>query len=276
MAQSNPETVSLQDAAEQLGVHYMTAYRYVRTGRLPGTRENGTWQIRVADLDSFKPGRSGPAGRKSKATGDFQLRLEKLLLNGDEVGSWELIQNALSGGMEPAGVYSSLLIPSLTSIGKRWAASQVSIADEHRASAIAQRLVGRMGPAFVRPGRKKGEIALGAPPGDLHSLPTAILSDLLRGQGFFVHDLGANVPATSFVQFVSTVRDLVAIGVGATTPNNEESIRSLLSALHSAVHVPVVLGGSAIPDDQGAKRLGANHYAGRTSEDALRCFATLN
>ena len=31
-------TISLQEAADQLGVHYMTVYRYVRHGRLPARK----------------------------------------------------------------------------------------------------------------------------------------------------------------------------------------------------------------------------------------------
>ena len=32
---SREPDLTLQEAADLLGVHYMTAYRYVRTGRLP-------------------------------------------------------------------------------------------------------------------------------------------------------------------------------------------------------------------------------------------------
>ena len=35
---TNPETLGLRECAERLGVHYMTAYRYVRTGMLPATK----------------------------------------------------------------------------------------------------------------------------------------------------------------------------------------------------------------------------------------------
>jgi excisionase family DNA binding protein len=37
--------ISLRDAAERLGVHYMTAYRDVRTGRLPASRNGVRWRI---------------------------------------------------------------------------------------------------------------------------------------------------------------------------------------------------------------------------------------
>jgi excisionase family DNA binding protein len=35
---ARPETLTLHEAAERLGVHYMTAYRYVRHGQLFATK----------------------------------------------------------------------------------------------------------------------------------------------------------------------------------------------------------------------------------------------
>ena len=42
--------LTLQQAADELGVHYMTAYRYVRTGRLPARRVASGWRIAPSDL----------------------------------------------------------------------------------------------------------------------------------------------------------------------------------------------------------------------------------
>ena len=53
--------MTLQEAADQLGVHYMTAYRYIRQGRLPATREGAEWRIRAVDVQ--RPAQSfGEAG----------------------------------------------------------------------------------------------------------------------------------------------------------------------------------------------------------------------
>ena len=47
-----PDTspITLQEAADRLGVHYMTAYRYVRTGRLPAQRSGSQWLVDPKDL----------------------------------------------------------------------------------------------------------------------------------------------------------------------------------------------------------------------------------
>ena len=47
-----PKPLTLQQAADKLGVHYMTVYRYVRTGKLPATRVGGGWQVDPDDLAS--------------------------------------------------------------------------------------------------------------------------------------------------------------------------------------------------------------------------------
>ena len=91
------------------------------------------------------------------------------------------------------------------------------MADEHRATAVAQRIIGRLGLQFGRPGRSRGTVILAAPAGDLHTLPVAMVADLLRWRRFDVFELGANTPADALAQAVSGADRLVAVGIAATT-----------------------------------------------------------
>ena len=64
-------TVGLRDAAEQLGVHYMTAYRYVRNGTLPAHKSGGEWQVDPADLATLKAHRpTAPGGERPRSGGE--------------------------------------------------------------------------------------------------------------------------------------------------------------------------------------------------------------
>ena len=114
------EAMTLQQAADALGVHYMTAYRYIRTGRLPATRVGGTWRVAVADLDLVRPGRRsdqpGASGPGPPTPPPIDTQLEARLLAGDETGAWNLIEAALvSGGPRPASCSTAWL--------RRWSAS---------------------------------------------------------------------------------------------------------------------------------------------------------
>ena len=62
MTNPNAGLVTLHEAAERLGVHYMTAYRRVRMGILPARKIGGTWWIDPADLDRPVTASAGPAG----------------------------------------------------------------------------------------------------------------------------------------------------------------------------------------------------------------------
>jgi excisionase family DNA binding protein len=190
--------LSLHEAADLLGVHYMTVYRRVRLGILPARKVGGTWMIDRADLE-----RSGTArrrGRRRRAdgepeTGIWRERLRARMLVGDVVGSWRVIEAAMAAGIEPADLYVRVLAPALHAIGAGWESGDVSIDQEHLASGVAANLIGRLGARFSHAGRKKGVILVAMPPGERHGLGAAMLADILTGAGYDVLNLGPDTPA---------------------------------------------------------------------------------
>ena len=143
--------MTIQEVADSLGVHYMTAYRYVRQGRLPATRLGTEWRIRPSDVAALRvTGRRGTA----RTSADREA-LERQMVIGDSARGWWLLQSHLAGGLDPSGVLIELVVPALRSIGERWASGEVSVAEEHRATAVAQRVVGHLGMQFGRRGKDR-------------------------------------------------------------------------------------------------------------------------
>jgi excisionase family DNA binding protein len=263
------EPISLQEAASRLGVHYMTAYRYVRTGRLPARRDGAQWFVDPHDLDQMqRQDHVQPGGRRPKR--DRTAILTARMTAGDEAGAWRVIDDAMASGMDPAGVYLDLLVPVLRSVGAGWAAGTVTVAEEHRASVVALRIIGRLGPQFARRGRKRGMVIIGAPAGDQHSLPGAIVADLLRGDGFEVIDLGANTPNSSFAETTRDAPRLVAVVIGVTAPGCDSAVQSTVQALRrSGSTVPILIGGAAINGTDHALRLGADAWTGPDGQSVI-------
>lgn len=262
---AGPE-LTLHEAAELLGVHYMTAYRYVRFGLLEARKVGGTWRVEATALDEFRRGAVATvspigAGRRKRAP--WAERLEQRLLAGDARGSWGVIEAALAAGAELDEIYLDVLAPAMASIGSRWERGEIDISLEHRASGIATRLVGRLGPRFVRRGRSRGVVLLGAPSGERHALPLAMLADLVRYAGWEVFDLGADTPAPSFAHAASTTADLVAVGVSVIAPASLDAAAETFAALRAVVDPAVVLvvGGGAVRDEEHARQLGADALA---------------
>jgi excisionase family DNA binding protein len=272
------ESITLSEAADRLGVHYMTAYRYVRTGRLPALKHGPQWRVEASDVADMKAGRTGTAavggppplgpGAGRRRRHDYHVRLETRILAGDEQGAWAIVEGALTAGIDPEHIYLDVLAPAMALIGDGWEAGRVSVAEEHRASVVMLRLIGRLGPRFARRGRKRGTVVLGAPSGERHSVPLALAADLLRHAGFAVVDLGADTPAQSFVDGARGADRLLGVGINATTSGNEERIRDAVDAIHDAVGCSVVLGGRAVAhtDADIDGRVGADEVSTSTTE----------
>ena len=177
--------LTLAEAAEKLGVHYMTVYRYVRTGRLPARQVAGEWRVDPADLAKLR--RRGaalaPASQPGPSPKRWQAQLETRLIAGDEAGAWALVEAVLAAGMGPDESLLDLVAPAMRSVGAHWQSGKWSVADEHRATAVSSRLVARLGSRFARRGVKRGTVVLAAPSGELHSLPVGIGANLLRWKG---------------------------------------------------------------------------------------------
>lgn len=259
------EHITLQEAADQLGVHYMTAYRYVRTGRLHAVKQGAEWRVDPDDLADLQVGRrtttAGATGSTAPRWTAEPDRLARRLIDGDEPGAWQLVEDALTAGATAETVYTRLLVPAMADVGERWGSGDATIADEHTATVTMQRLAGRLGPSFNRPGRKRGTIVLGAAPGDLHGLAVGLMADPLRGRGFHVVDLGANVPLEAWQDAVRGAQRLRAAGVSAIAPGLDAVVADTIAAIHRAAQVPVVVGGGAIADEAHARALGADAWA---------------
>ena len=267
--------MTLQEAAEHLGVHYMTVYRYVRLGRLPATRHGSEWRVRLVDVEKLRvpPGgsRRGPHRDDADRTG-----LEQRMVAGDASGAWRLVEGRLSGGSDPAGVLTELLVPVLRSIGDRWAAGELSIGDEHRATAVAYRVIGRLGLQFGRRGRTRGTVVLAAPSGDLHALPVTIVADLLRWRGFEVVDLGANTPGEAIGEAAARADRLVAVGIVSTTSGLDANVAAAVAAVRAAApDTPILLGGAAIRSQAHAHKLGGDIWTDGEADAAVDAIEEL-
>jgi methanogenic corrinoid protein MtbC1 len=245
----------------------MTVYRRVRLGILPARKVGGTWLVDPADLDRAEAtperGRGRGRGRETRHPRGsiWQARLQARMLDGDVAGSWQVIEAAMASGFEPGEIYVRLLAPSLHAIGDSWRTGRVSIDQEHLASGVASALIGRLGPRFVHPGRKKGVVILAMPPGERHGLGIAMLADILADAGYGVLNLGPDTPTASLVAAMRDVGSLGAVVVSLVdTARRPAAGRLLAAARRERPSVVPMDGGHAVPDGRTALELGADGW----------------
>lgn len=251
--------LTLRQAADELGVHYMTAYRYVRLGLLPAVKSGAVWQVERADLEKFT---SSQQAATPRGDAPWSERLEARLLAADQAGAWKVVESALASGVSPAAVYTDLVGPALRRIGDRWAAGGISVGEEHIATAIAHRLIGRLGGRFTRRGRSRGTVLATTPPGERHVLGLEMLADILRGGGYDVITLGGDVPIESLELAVKQADRLAAVCVSVMVLEDRQALADTIESIRThAPTTPILLGGAAIPDADAARQAGADAWA---------------
>ena len=138
--------IDLQTAADRLGVHYQTAYQWVRSGRLPAQRIRGRYQLDPNDVERLARQRARPAPRRTlRPRAGFAKLAERAydaLVDGDERSLRDLVDRLTSDGTPMTTVTQEILVPAMRRIGSDWSDGVVTITDEHRASAIVERVLG--------------------------------------------------------------------------------------------------------------------------------------
>ncbi len=255
-------SLTLQEAADWLGVHYMTAYRYVRTGRLRAVQIGSQWWVDPSDLTGAG-GKETIAGRPRAVTRQSSRRatakrLEGRLVAGDEAGAWAIMEARLGAGSAPEDVLLDELAAAMCLVGNGWETGEYTVDDEHRATGVATRVVARLGARFTKRGPNRQSVILGTPPRELHGLPTAIAANILRGRGYDVVDLGADVPPDAFGAAVGKASRPLAVAVAVSSGNYDRALREIVRAVHSASpDLPVLVGGSGITASADVVSLGA-------------------
>jgi methanogenic corrinoid protein MtbC1 len=245
----------------------MTAYRYVRTGRLAATRIGSQWWVDAHDLLAAAAG-NAVAGRSRSETrrasrAAAARRLEDRLVAGDEPGAWTIVEGRLGSGSDPDEILLDGLGEAMRSVGLGWEAGDYTVDDEHRATGVATRVVARLGARFTARGPKRGSVILGTPPHEMHGLPTAMAANVLRVRGYEVVDLGADVPEGAFASAVTKLQRPLALAVAVTSGNHDDSVRAIRRAVHDVrPGLPVLVGGAAIAGEEHAARLGAGWSGG--------------
>lgn len=177
-------------------------------------------------------------------TGPFLVAL----LGGDEGDAERLVARARTRGADTAVLVRDLVAPALSEVGLMWARGEASIAEEHLATALAGRVLGRSsGAAALRP--SAGRIVFACMEGEFHDVGIRLLADVAREAGWEAESLGANVPREALVAFVAQRPPAVlalSVSLAAHVP---EAARSIADVREAAPATTVLVGGRAICEE---------------------------
>lgn len=173
---------------------------------------------------------------------------EAALLAGKQRDALDLVNRCLDQGRNLLDIELHVIEPSLYRIGEKWQSNQVSVAQEHMATAIVESV---MTVALLRapppvPINKK--ILLACVEGNNHAVGLRMVADAFLLAGWDVQYLGANVPTQALVNQASDwAPDLV--GLSVSFPQQLRVVKAVIAELGGRLGTArpaVIVGGLAI------------------------------
>lgn len=157
----------------------------------------------------------------------------KLAVSGDERGCQDLLERLFRAQVPLIEIYQGFLGPAMGHVGTWYQVEAIDEAQEHMASAITERMMGRT-MQMNGPIRKAGrEAVLGCAPNSWHTIGLRMVSDYLQLCGWTTYYLGANVPVAAFLDTVRKQEpDLVLLS--CSSEEGAPDTLKLITALHRA------------------------------------------
>lgn len=190
---------------------------------------------------------------------------------GDEAAAHAVAAAAVARGVGVEDVLGLVTAAQLR-VGELWADNDLSVAQEHAATAVSEAVVRRLTEQTVEPA--EGSVVLVAcVEREWHALPALVLAQVLRGHGLRVDYLGANASRDGLVNSIVDLGPR-AVLLSASLTSSLFRVRRQVETVRGT-GTPVVVGGRAF-DPQGvrARRLGATAYAA-TPADLVALLPTL-
>lgn len=201
--------------------------------------------------------------RKLPAPAPESPAFTEALLAGDQRGAKRVVDAKLDAGADLIEVDVTVVQPAMYEIGQLWQHNQISVVQEHLATAICQTVLAG---ALMRgePAPPRGQRALFACVEDnFHCLGLRMVADAFELAGWESAYLGADVPTAALLDQIESSRPDV-VGLSVSMPQHIEKIHELirLCRLELGKQCPsIIVGGLAMNSvDDLWRNIEADHW----------------
>jgi len=205
---------------------------------------------------------------------EMQQVFLSLLLHGDSQGCLKLIDQSIQTTDDLKHFYLDVVWPAMCKIGLLWESNQISVAEEHLATAIVGRVMAALYPRFSLFTVTRGKAVVSAGPNEFHEVGARMVADLMEMDGWDVTYLGANTPARELLDFIKQHNPFM-VALSVATVFNLNNCRQLIRMIKEDLEVrdvKIMVGGFAFSGmPQLWQDMGADGYAAAADSAVLLC-----
>ena len=188
-------------------------------------------------------------------------KLQDALMAGRKNDVESLVDQALAEGIPTRRILNEGLIAGMEKLGVMFKNNEVFIPEVLVAARAMNAGLTKLEPYLIKDKiEPKGLVVIGTVKGDLHDIGKNLVAMMLKGSGYKIVDLGADVAPDRFVDAARQNKaDVVALSALLTTTMIQ--MKSVVQAVQAAgLGVPVIVGGAPLTQDY-ADQIGAKGYA---------------
>jgi MerR family transcriptional regulator, light-induced transcriptional regulator len=154
------------------------------------------------------------------------------ILKGDRIRAQHVVQNAMDNGMTVREVYLDVFQPSLYETGRLWEQGQVSVAQEHLATAITQTILTKIYSDLEAVPRNGQMSIVACLDGNFHEIGPRMIADFLQMAGYESLFLGANTPHHSLLHMIHDKKPDV-VGLPSTTSQHVDAVKTTIDQIRA-------------------------------------------
>ena len=155
-----------------------------------------------------------------------------------------ILQGLLAQEMGLKEIYVNLFQRALYEVGEHWEKGRISVAVEHAATAIVERLMTLVQPQLFG-GERKHTAIIACVADEFHQLGARMVADIFELNGWRTHFLGANTPLPDLLQLVKQHQPAV-VGLSLSVYFNLSALLRAHAALRKEfAEQTIIVGGQA-------------------------------
>jgi methanogenic corrinoid protein MtbC1 len=174
-------------------------------------------------------------------------QFSQAILNGQRQAAVAVVFEMLRAGAAVPDIYVDVIQTALYEVGQLWESAQITVAEEHTATAIAQYVIAQLYPQLPATTRRLGSMVITGVLGEQHQVGANMVADAMDAAGYNVRFLGADLPNSGILRVVESHHADV-LGISATMTVNLPGVVRLIKDLQAAPRIRpprIVLGGAA-------------------------------
>lgn len=184
------------------------------------------------------------------------------LRRGDARTALRVVDGLIDAGLSFDELCEEVFRPALYEIGDLWERREISVADEHLASAIAETVLACVGSFSSAPLEARPRVLVCSTQDEAHALGARMVGETFAAADWSVQYLGASTPVDAIASAV-VERGVDVLALSTTMSHNLPIAAETVEAVRAvAPHVKIVVGGQAYAGNPSrAEQVGADLYA---------------